>query len=32
MEFVANRLELIGDLLEQPEDDRPPIVDEETMF
>jgi serine/threonine-protein kinase len=31
MEFVANRLELIADLLETPADEMPPIVDEETQ-
>jgi hypothetical protein len=32
MEFVANRLELIGDLLDKPEEKGPPTVSsEETM-
>jgi serine/threonine protein kinase len=30
MEFVANRLELIADLLDKPESKRPPIVGDET--
>jgi hypothetical protein len=32
MEFVANRLELIADLLDTSDNEMEPIVDEETQF